>query len=73
MASHDSQQGFRLAGIHYRREYIRCGRKCRRCPHGPYWYAYDRRGAFLRKRYVGKELPSEVARFAPDWVRELLS
>lgn len=43
----------------YRQEYVRCGKKgCRRCPHGPYWYAYWRESGKLRKRYVGKTFPA---------------
>lgn len=45
----------------YRYEYVKCGKKtCRRCPHGPYWYAYWREGGFLRKRYIGKTRPDKV-------------
>lgn len=35
-------------------EYIRCGKKCGGCPHGPYWYAYWKEGGRTRKRYIGK-------------------
>jgi hypothetical protein len=46
--------------VTFRQEAVRCGRKnCRRCPHGPYWYAYWREGGRLRSRYIGKELPEE--------------
>jgi len=42
----------------YRREYVRCGKRgCKRCPHGPYWYAYWKEGKRLRKRYCGKTCP----------------
>jgi len=42
----------------FRREYVRCGKPgCRKCPHGPYWYAYWREGKKTRKRYLGKTLP----------------
>lgn len=50
----------RVPGVTLRREYVQCGKAgCTRCPHGPYWYAYWREGARLRKRYLGKQLPSE--------------
>lgn len=54
-----------LAGVHYQQEYVRCGKPaCKACKgsigHGPYWYAYTRTGAMLRKTYVGKELPENV-------------
>lgn len=42
----------------YRSEWVRCGKNCHGCPHGPYWYAYWREGKKLHKRYVGKELPA---------------
>lgn len=40
----------------YESEFVRCGKlNCKRCPHGPYWYAYYRDGSGkLRKKYVGK-------------------
>lgn len=52
----------------FRQEYVRCGKKgCKKCPHGPYWYAYWREGKRLRKRYVGKERPyGETAASRPE-------
>ena len=69
-------QSFYLAGIHYRQEMQRCNKAdCKRCPHGPYWFAYHRRGAFLRKLYVGKNLPDNVRDLlaTSDNQRELFS
>jgi len=44
--------------IVYRREKVRCGKEnCRRCPHGPYWYGYQRTNGKVVSFYVGKELP----------------
>lgn len=44
----------------FRQEHVKCGRKgCKKCPHGPYWYAYHREGGKLKKRYVGKDLPKK--------------
>jgi len=41
----------------YEQEYVKCGKKtCGRCPHGPYWYRYQRRGKRTHKEYVGKVL-----------------
>jgi len=40
-----------------RSEWVKCGKKCKGCPHGPYWYAYWREDGKLRKRYVGKGDP----------------
>jgi hypothetical protein len=63
-------QGFCLAGIHYRQELVKCGKSaCKRCPHGPYWYAYHYLKIFMKKTYVGKELPPEVAKRRPDWMK----
>lgn len=46
--------------VTFRQEMVRCGkRSCRRCPHGPYWYAYWREEGRMRSRYVGKTLPGE--------------
>lgn len=63
--------GFSYGGLHYRLEWVKCGRKsCRSCPHGPYWFVYDRSAAFLKKRYVGKRLPDEVNKWgAPDGLK----
>lgn len=41
----------------YTQEYVRCGKNCASCPHGPYWYYYWRVGKRLHKKYVGKERP----------------
>lgn len=62
-----TQASFYVAGIHYQLEFVRCGKSnCCRCPHGPYWYAYNRRGAFLRKSYVGKWLPCNLRDLVPE-------
>lgn len=51
-----------LGGWTYRQEYVKCGkRSCKKCPHGPYWYAYRQVKGKLQKRYVGKWLPGESA------------
>jgi hypothetical protein len=41
----------------YRCEYVRCGKGCRGCPHGPYWYGYYREEGRLKKKYFGKKDP----------------
>jgi hypothetical protein len=42
----------------YRLERVSCGKNCKGCPHGPYWYGYWREGGKTRSKYVGKNLPS---------------
>lgn len=57
----------------FEQEYVRCGKPgCRRCPHGPYWYAYRREGGKVRKRYVGKDDPRVKADASPNQVRQPL-
>ena len=50
------------ATVHYRQQYVRCGKQgCSRCAggqgHGPYWYAVWREKDRVRTRYIGKTLP----------------
>ncbi len=40
----------------YRLERVSCGKKCKGCPHGPYWYGYWREGGRTRSKYIGKSL-----------------
>jgi hypothetical protein len=43
-----------------RREYINCGNySCRRCKHGPYYYAYWRQEGKRYKKYLGKYDPRD--------------
>ena len=50
--------GESAGAVTYRRENVRCGKQgCKKCPHGPYWYAYYREGGRLKSRYIGRELP----------------
>lgn len=47
----------RSGSIAYRLEKVRCGKKsCKSCPHGPYWYGYQRRQGKVVSFYVGKVL-----------------
>ncbi|MEX0658658.1 MAG: hypothetical protein WD080_05950 [Egibacteraceae bacterium] len=46
----------------YRQQWVRCGKGCGSCPHGPYWYAYWREGGRARSQYVGRELAADVRR-----------
>jgi hypothetical protein len=36
---------------------IRCGKDCKGCPHGPYWYGYYRSKGTFVSFYIGKKLP----------------
>jgi hypothetical protein len=51
-----------IPSVRYRQEYVRCGRACGACPHGPYWYAYWREDGRARSQYIGRELPADVRR-----------
>ncbi len=42
----------------YRLERVSCGKNCKGCPHGPYWYGYYREGGKTRSKYIGKNLLS---------------
>ena len=42
--------------ITYRLEKVSCGKNCKGCPHGPYWYGYWREGGKTHSKYIGKSL-----------------
>jgi hypothetical protein len=44
--------------ITYRLEKVSCGKNCKGCPHGPYWYGYWREGGKTHSKYIGKNLLS---------------
>ncbi|MCG3207800.1 MAG: hypothetical protein FOGNACKC_01400 [Anaerolineae bacterium] len=45
-----------VGSVSYQLERVKCGKAtCRKCPHGPYWYAYFRRGKRLVSKYIGKD------------------
>jgi hypothetical protein len=46
----------RSGSVTYRLERISCGKNCKGCPHGPYWYGYWREGSKTRSKYIGKNL-----------------
>ena len=51
----------------YQLERIRCGKLVCHCAkggagHGPYWYAYQRKGGKMTSRYIGKKAPGSVYR-----------
>lgn len=46
----------RSGSMTYRLEMVSCGKNCKGCPHGPYWYGYWREGGKTRSRYIGKSL-----------------
>lgn len=51
---------FDLNRVTFRQNFIRCGRDCKKCPHGPYWYIYWREGKVVKSKYIGKELTVEM-------------
>jgi hypothetical protein len=46
----------RPGSITYRQELVSCGKGCKGCPHGPYWYGYWKEGGKTRSKYIGKNL-----------------
>lgn len=46
----------------FRLERVSCGKKCKGCPHGPYWYGYWQEGGKTRSKYIGKNLLSTEAK-----------
>ncbi len=51
---------------YYRPELVKCGKAdCKKCAggggHGPYWYRFYRQEGKLRKQYIGKNLPAQLA------------
>ncbi len=55
--------------ITYHQQMSYCGKaRCRKCRdgagHGPYWYAYQMVNGRMKRTYVGKDLPPEVAHLA---------
>ena len=49
-----------MPAVTYRSQHVRCGKSCRSCPHGPYWYAFWKEGGRTRSQYIGNVLPAEV-------------
>jgi len=43
-------------GVTYRLVKVFCGKGCKGCPHGPYWYGYWKEGGKTRSKYIGKTL-----------------
>jgi len=54
------------AGISYQLEKILCGKNCKGCPHGPYWYAYFRKSGKVVSRYIGKEFKPPSKSYVTD-------
>ena len=46
----------KAGSITYRLEKVSCGKGCRGCPHGPYWYGYWKEDGKTRSKYIGKRL-----------------
>ncbi|NMB85709.1 MAG: hypothetical protein GYA29_05620 [Methanothrix sp.] len=44
----------------YRLERVSCGKNCKGCPHGPYWYGYWREGGKTHSKYIGKNLRKKI-------------
>ena len=50
----------RSEAITYRLERVSCGKGCKGCPHGPYWYGYWKEGGKTRSKYIGKNLTAKT-------------
>lgn len=46
----------RLGSVTYRLEWVLCGKGCKGCPHGPYWYCYWKEDGKTKSKYIGKTL-----------------
>jgi hypothetical protein len=46
----------------FRLEKVSCGKNCKGCPHGPYWYGYWHEGGKTRSKYIGKNLSPQKQR-----------
>lgn len=49
-------EGKRHGSVTYRQEWVYCGKECKKCPHGPYWYCYWKEDGKTRTKYIGKVL-----------------
>ncbi len=45
--------------VTYQLEFVKCGKNCKKCPHGPYWYAYWSENGKTKNRYIGKKITEE--------------
>lgn len=62
-----------VGGIAYQLEKVRCGKEgCGKCPHGPYWYSYQRQGGKVKSKYVGKGIPAFLCNSIPPEQLDLL-
>jgi hypothetical protein len=44
---------------------VQCGKHCKGCPHGPYWYLYTKKDGKTRCKYIGKKAPWEKGETSP--------
>ncbi|HOO53893.1 MAG TPA: hypothetical protein PLY09_08635 [Methanothrix sp.] len=51
----------RPGSVTYRQEWVYCGKECKKCPHGPYWYCYWKEDGKTRTKapQAEKELVAE--------------
>lgn len=71
------QRQFTVGYTTYQQRLIKCGNKrCKACPHGPYWYAIVNVGKGHKvTKYIGKTLPKKLdeicqAKFPEDYAYE---
>jgi len=41
-------------------KWVKCGKGCRKCPHGPYYYLVYKEGGKTRWKYLGKSEDSKL-------------
>ena len=44
-------------------KYVRCGKGCKKCPHGPYYYLVKKENGRTKWRYLGTNPPSNIQSF----------
>lgn len=48
-------QTLKIDGVYYIQRLVPCNnRRCKTCPHGPYWYCRVQRHGKMREIYIGK-------------------
>ncbi|HHW04716.1 MAG TPA: hypothetical protein PK601_06810 [Methanothermobacter sp.] len=55
------KENMKIDGLTITKEKVNCGKpNCKRCPHGPYYYAYKQVNGKLKRLYIGRKLPEAL-------------